>query len=211
MRVSNIKTIDLESIDSISDLHLKFSNLLNFPNSYNNSWDAFEDLIINKKVEMPQVLIMYGSAYFSKHYPNDSTQLESIIRKYNTIYYNYNEDRFDSIIELDFPDGLETNKIESIFKKRPFQFGLRGDLPLWDELENYFKDKVIPNDEYELIDKIHSAMISLTGKSTLESGDYFVKKYNIGGMSGGSISSTFWEKKGIPLLVGRYRKIKKSV
>ena len=213
--VSGIKQETAENIERFANdtsspfyRDSKFAKLLGFPNSYDNNWNSFEDVILGKQIEMPTNLILYNINYLRKDYDDDQTRLFKIIWKYNDINYNYEKRIFKAIIETDFTEKLETNKIGTIFHERPFQYGLRGDIPLWDALENYFKELEMPADEKDLIDKIHAAMIDLTGKSTQDNEDYSVKEYNRGGMSGGRVCADFWERRGIPLFIGRYREIK---
>lgn len=195
----NLKTIDLSTAETPADLHRKFATLLEFPDFYGNNWSAFWDAITGL-VEMPSSLIMYNHLNFCFRFPEDGDALLKIV-------WDYNELKLDSKIEYEELHGLSFGRIESIFRQRPFQYGLRGDKPLWDDLEKYFTGKPMPRDEDQLIGQIHYAMLELTGTSTLEGKDFFVQKYNHGGMSGGRVSVDFWEKRGIPILVGRFRNL----
>lgn len=196
----NLKTIDLSTAESPEDLHRKFAALLEFPDFYGNNWSAFWDAITGL-VEMPSTLILYNHLNFCFRFPEDGDSLLQTIWRYNDL-------KLESKIEYEELSGLRAGKINSIFRQRPFQFGLRGDVPLWDDLEKYFEGKSMPRDEDQLTGEIHYAMLELTGKSTLEGQDYQVAKYNHGGMSGGRISAAFWETRGIPILIGRFRTLK---
>ncbi|MCC5815623.1 MAG: barstar family protein [Leptospira sp.] len=199
MHQYNIKTIDLGDCKSGLDVHMKFSQSLNFPTFYGNNWDAFWDAITGL-VEMPSNLIIYNFSKFKAICLSDAKVLIGIIDQFN-------EENKPNLIQLDSLEGLEKNNISSIFKKRPLQFGLRGDSPLWDNLENAFVGQHLPKDEEELIQEIHNRMEILMGSSTEIQKDIYSKKYDSGGMSGGMISWEFWERNAIPLLIGRYRKL----
>ena len=197
----HIITIDLKQIKSITDLHLEFSKLLNFPEHYLKNWDSLWETLTEKS-ELPTNMILYDYSYFFKLLPGDAELFSIFINQYNDLKLE------NSIFQYDHLDGLEKNKLRTIFKTLPSQFGLRGDDYLWDDLESFFSNKPVPESESLLIEEIHNAMEELTGKSTLSKQNFFVQKYSRGGMSSGIVSHTFWEKQGIPLLIGRYRNIR---
>jgi len=213
----NIKTIDFKQIESVSDLHLIIANLLNFPVINLNNWDTFLSMITGSTEPQTNV-IFYNFNYFWDIYETDARKLLSIIDQYNnmTDKFLYRTHHYENLMQRNFYfqfdslDDLKTNELKTIFITRPYQFGLRGDNFFWDELEIYFKDHQVPETEQQLIDQIHHAMIQLTGRSTIDLQIYYVEKYNYGGMSRGLICSEWWEQEGIPLFIGRYRKIKNN-
>ncbi len=95
--------------------------------------------------------------------------------------------------------------IDELFKE-PVQWGLRGDPYLWKELKIRFEYSSISNiQEFEYF-LIHIFEEYVGGKPK-KSKDYFVKRFNFGGMSSGFICSDFWIEKGFPLLLKRYNKL----
>ena len=131
----------------------------------------------------------------------------------NEIHLNNHFD-FGIVIGRDIISSLQYNhakyaEIKSkvntneIFKK-PFQFGFRGDSYLWRELEILFAKERIKNEEdFEqfLVTNIERIISNKLEKDK----SFFIKKYNFGGLSGGSISCNFWIEKGIPLLKKQYK------
>ena len=78
----DLKTIDLEFIVSIKNLHETFSEKLKFPDYYGNNWDALWDTITGI-VEMPQKLVLKNWDRFARTFPKDSKILRRIIDDYN--------------------------------------------------------------------------------------------------------------------------------
>ena len=93
-----------------------------------------------------------------------------------------------------------------IFEEKPWQMGLRGDPYFWDDLKEYFSKIEFPYSEAQLIEDIYRIFVNTTGEHLTASSMPYVEKYAHGGMSSGGLSGKFWMKKGIPLLVERYRR-----
>ena len=202
MTMQTIKTIDLGLCKNTKEVHEVFEKTLGFPNFYGRNWDAMWDAITGL-VDMPTNLILYNYLHFDRISKPDADKLIQLTVDYNEKF------KGTSIIQLDYLDGLEKGRIETLFKRRPFQYGFRGDIHLWDNLETSLIGESIPDNEQKLVDQIRGKIFELTGGSTLNKKDFYVKTYDSGGMSGGGISWEFWEKRGIPLLIGRYRVLKK--
>ena len=202
----DIKAVNLELIETPNELHSRLKEKLELPAFYAENWDAFWDCITGL-IELPEKFIFYNINNYSKRHPEDSKKLSKIIHEYNSRIQ-------EEVIEFDFTEGLpidkEFNTIESIFSYRPFQYGLRGDPPLWDDLEEYFKSIPTPTTEELLIEQIYSVVKYLTNNDLSLNRDFFVEKYNHGGMSTGTVCAEFWIKRGIPLIIGRYRTLMKS-
>lgn len=196
-----IKTIDLGLCDDTEAVHDAFEIILAFPDFYGRNWDALRDAITGL-VEMPTNLILYNYAHFANTYKEDADKLFQIIDHYNKSYEG------KSVIQLDYLDGLEKGHVHTLLKRRPFQYGLRGDIQLWDDLEESLNGEPMPDNEENLLHLIRNKTTELTGNSTLNRKNFYIEKYNLGGMSGGIISWEFWEKRGLPLLIGRYRFLK---
>ena len=93
--------------------------------------------------------------------------------------------------------------IGKLFIDRPDQYGLRGDIGLWEELKNYLSLQEFPENESLLPNIISETIINLTGNSVFEQKTFALTKYSNGGMSGGTISNEFWTRKAIPLIMSR--------
>ena len=98
------------------------------------------------------------------------------------------------------------NNLVSLFFFFSVQWGLRGDPLLWREMKaNITSKEVHSASDFE--NALHDLFLELT-KSMPENDDFiFVERYHLGGMSSGQVSSEFWLKKGIPMLVGRYKEL----
>lgn len=200
----DIITVNLSEINSVAELHKTLSDKLNFPDFYGHNWDAFWDSITGL-IEMPKSLIFYQFLDFQSKFPKDS----EILTKCR---FEFNKLDLKSTIEYDYLNELEakTNyKIGDLFERRPAQYGLRGDTYLWSELETELKETTLPESEFDLEKIILNTIQNLTSYDITERKRYFVEKYNHGGMSGGSLSAQFWLDRGIPLIIGRFRQIRK--
>jgi hypothetical protein len=95
-----------------------------------------------------------------------------------------------------------------IFGKDPYQWGLRGDPYLWQEMKNVLADHAYPDSESELIFLLEQTYEQLVGKSIKEPEPLFVERFAHGGMSSGYVDPRFWTEKGFPLLLSTYRETK---
>lgn len=96
--------------------------------------------------------------------------------------------------------------VSKIFKDRPWQWGLRGDPFLWDDLEKHFTSIYAPLTEEEFCFEFYNAFHELTG-ATLGTDKIYVPKYSHGGMSSGMVCSTFWSDTALPMLTERLKEI----
>lgn len=199
-------TIDLSLPKTIEELHSTFKKELIFPESYGMNWDAFWNAITGL-TKMPTNLILYNFRSISEKFKEHAGILRRAIIDFNKI--NYQEQ-----IHLDYLDELpplkNVNNPSCLMMRRPFQFGLRGDKPLWDDLEKELQILKFPETEDELTTQIHSSIEKLTQNRILDKEKIFVDKYNEGGMSGGYVSSQFWLRKGIPIIINRFKEMKKA-
>lgn len=97
--------------------------------------------------------------------------------------------------------------VSQIFKTRPEKWGLRGDIYLWDDFENYFSNITIPCLPEDFLDKFYIMFEKLTCHSISSSENIFVELYDHGGMSGGDVCPEFWRNKAIPMLIERLKKL----
>ena len=90
--------------------------------------------------------------------------------------------------------------ITFLFEKAPHQWGLRGDPHLWNEMKAHFAQTPIPATEEELIVLIQNVFLELTNHPMSEKENFYIERFNHGGMSGGYVSPEFWRNKVIPLM-----------
>ena len=207
MKSYDIRSIDFRYISDPDFLQDELIRVLKLSEFYGGNWDAFWNSI-SGITKMPSNFILYNINDYKKRYPEDAKKLLLLNSAFNKLNGNKKRIILDYTEELEGYNGKDNFNL--IFKRRPFQFGLRGDPHLWTELEEYFANRPIPENEHQLIGQIYLAVEKLTGNSLDASKPFFVKKYNSGGMSSGRVSPSFWINGGIPLLIGRYRMIKKS-
>jgi len=164
------------------------------------NWEAFWELINFKRKQCPDYFIIYNLHKLSD---KDKRTYSAINERMNR--FNKSENK-NCILLSDSCKKQDSEKFNSIFFDTPSQYGLRGDIELWDDLEKYFESLPLPRDENELIRMMKEAIIELTGKSVFDGSNFFVEKYYHGsGMSGGMVCSDFWVHKAFPILIGRYR------
>ena len=85
-------------------------------------------------------------------------------------------------------------KISILFLIEPSYWGLRGDSHLWKELSFSFFGQDLPNSFDSTKDIIMEKLNVITKNKFLEEKDFYVKKYDHGGMSNGTVSYEFWKK-----------------
>lgn len=102
--------------------------------------------------------------------------------------------------------------LSELFEEEPEHYGLRGDFFFWEYLKEYFSKVEFPYAEDWMTDDIYRLFAEISGEQLNVDSRPFVKDYDKGGMSSGTLSGRFWVSEGIPLLVERYReKIKEIV
>ncbi len=92
--------------------------------------------------------------------------------------------------------------VVEIFSKPPYQWGLRGDPHLWDELKEYFQDNKFPETASQFEKILLEAFDALIADGVTRSTKKMlhIERYPRNGMSGGIISIEWWQEKGLPLL-----------
>lgn len=98
--------------------------------------------------------------------------------------------------------------IAAFFEERPYQWGLRGDPHLWDEMSEHFAHTPIPETADELVRLIETAFELSTEHSISEKENFFIKRFSHGGMSSGVVSPEFWRDKVIPMMRERFEKLR---
>lgn len=86
-------------------------------------------------------------------------------------------------------------------------WGLRGDPGLWMDMKLKFKDASIPPDSIELDIILYAMFKDLVGNPPQRGKDYYVVKYDKGGMSTGKVCSDWWLDNGFLLIVGRFNQL----
>lgn len=195
----SIKTIILDTL-SCGDLRPVLAHALN-ANVDDFNWIFSPDLL-RQATTLPTNIIVYGYDSYTIKCSIESANLMKFAREYNAM------SKGASLIQFDILSGLERGRTSSIFKQRPQQFAFRGDPHLWNELEKSFGGIEFPRNEEDLVELIHTQMRELTGTSTEFAEDFFVERYATGGMSSGMVNCEFWERRAIPLLLGRFRNLK---
>ncbi len=195
-----IKIIDLKKCNSTDEVYDCFAETLNFNQGKDKSSEELKKQISKLDGELFSNVIIYnygsvqnlGGKYF------DTFLLH--LSEFNKAKSEKILIDTDYISKTVFRDKLTIGKL---FIDRPRQFGLRGDIGLWEDLKNYLSLQEFPENESLLPNIISEAIINLTGNSVFEQKTFAVAKYNNGGMSGGTISNEFWTRKAIPLIMSR--------
>lgn len=99
------------------------------------------------------------------------------------------------------------NLVNQLFDQEPHTWGLRGDPYMWKELKQSFigLKKNLSQEEFEAAVEHHfNEIIENRGKKTSAEIVWF-ESFPQGGMSGGSISLTWWRENGLPLIKEKYK------
>ncbi|MFK7809958.1 MAG: hypothetical protein AB8F74_19290, partial [Saprospiraceae bacterium] len=100
----------------------------------------------------------WGQRVRNRH-KEDAGILRRTIIDFNKLN-NYEQIQLDYLDEL--PPMADTLNPSCLITRRPCQFGLRGDEPLWDHLGQHFKLLKFPRTEDELTTQIHDGIEKLT-------------------------------------------------
>ena len=95
-----------------------------------------------------------------------------------------------------------------IFERKPYNWGLRGDPYLWDEMQTACAGKPLDIDDNKLVGIIGELFEKTTGQTLALGVRAFIKEYDHGGMSSGYVSGDFWIAKGIPQLLENLKRVK---
>ena len=99
--------------------------------------------------------------------------------------------------------------VAEIFEIHPESWGLRGDPHLWEDLKEFFSNIPLPYSVEKFTESFHIFYKLTSGYEIKEGEEFYISGYDKGGMSGGVINSSFWLKKGLPLLTGRLEELNK--
>jgi hypothetical protein len=195
-----IKIIDLKNCPGTDDVYDCFAEALNFSSAIDKSSEELKKHIskVDNQLFSNVIIHNYGSAqYLGGNY----------FHTFLLHLFEFNKTNFEKIrIDTDYiSESIFSGKltIGKLFFDEPNQYGLRGDIGLWEDLGKYFLLHDLPQNENLLPGLIDAAITTLTGSSVFNGKNFHVDKYNQGGMSGGGISCAFWTRKAIPLIMSR--------
>ena len=195
-----IKIIDLKKCNSTDEVYDCFAETLNFNQGKDKSSEELKKQISKLDGELFSNVIIYNYG-----------SVQNLGGKYFDTFLlhlsEFNKAKSEKIlIDTDYISKSLISKkmtIGKLFFDKPGQYGYRGDIGLWDDLEEYFLSQELPENESLLPSIISNAILTLTGNSVFNKKTFAVDKYNNGGLSGGSISNEFWTRKAIPLIMSR--------
>ncbi|MCB9992458.1 MAG: hypothetical protein H6873_02250 [Hyphomicrobiaceae bacterium] len=91
-----------------------------------------------------------------------------------------------------------------LFEKHPGQWGLGGDPQLWDEMKSEARKLDWPRTADELPDIVSNLFKRLTGRDISETSDFYIERFDRGGMQRGMVSMAFWRETALPFLIEAY-------
>ncbi len=97
--------------------------------------------------------------------------------------------------------------LDTLFETAPATWGLRGDPGLWRELETQFAQTPLPQSFADLWHTLEEAYEKAVGQPLTNPETTVVKRFDAGGMSGGSIHPGTWATVLFPLISHRYAAI----
>jgi hypothetical protein len=101
-----------------------------------------------------------------------------------------------------------TPTLDALFEPGPHQFGVRGDLWVWQAMQERLTGRPLPDGDDEVGEVLRAAFTDVVGidpDGPGEGDSPYVRRDELdhGGMSGGLISLPWWRDTGLPLLVSR--------
>lgn len=104
------------------------------------------------------------------------------------------------------PSGWEPSSLGDLFRVRPEQYGLRGDVGLWTELRVRFAKEPMPASCAELKVAVGAAIGAILAEATpYDRESVHMDRYNVGGMSQGLVHLPWWQETGVPLILERWQ------
>lgn len=101
--------------------------------------------------------------------------------------------------------------MKQLFEQKPYNWGLRGDPFLWDEMKNHLESYKLPNTEKELKAIFRRTFRKFTNEEIDSKKRIYIEKYAMGGMSSGIIDCDFWLKKILPTLIERFHTLPRQI
>jgi O-acetyl-ADP-ribose deacetylase (regulator of RNase III) len=114
--------------------------------------------------------------------------------------------RMRALAFVRFPPSPRPGSVGALFDRGVTQWGLRGDVYLWQELRARFAETPLPPSWFDLRSLLRSAVEEITDVTlTTDREAVYIPEFDPGhGMSAGSVSPSWWIRTGIPILVDRY-------
>ncbi len=104
--------------------------------------------------------------------------------------------------------NIRLNKMANTFVKNPDGWGLRGDPQLWKEMQEYLLTVEEVDKAGDFKNLLHETFKKLTGQNIMQGKEYYIRRYNSGGMSSGFVSCDYWLDTAIPTLIKRFNENK---
>lgn len=103
-------------------------------------------------------------------------------------------------------EGWEPTSVGDLFRVRPEQFGLRGDVGLWTELRVRFATEPMPPTRADVQRLVEGAIEDiLTAGTPYNRESVHMDRYNVGGMSQGLVYLPWWRDTAVPLILTRWQ------
>lgn len=97
--------------------------------------------------------------------------------------------------------------VSKIFETHPENWGLKGDSYFWKELEEFFSNIYLPYPVERFTSNFCIIYKIIIGDEISPNQNYYIPKYDKGGISSGMIESDFWINTALPLLTERLEKL----
>ena len=156
-----IKIIDLKDCKSTDEIFDKFATAFDFKSIKNKSSEEIKRQILNLNDFNYTNVVIYNIRIINYINANYFYDFGSFIFDFN----KNNEERIR--IDTDYISDLvvKSRKIGDLFFDDPRQYGLRGDIGLWEDLKVHFASSELPDNENDLPGMISDAIISLTANN----------------------------------------------
>ena len=93
--------------------------------------------------------------------------------------------------------------VSEIFDNRPSPWGLRGDPGLWTAMQARFARTPLPYPAEQFSQDFRDHFKELCGCRLGQEESTYVQQFDVGGMSAGNVSHSFWVDTALPLLLER--------
>ncbi|MFD1715346.1 hypothetical protein ACFSBZ_12795 [Amnibacterium flavum] len=96
--------------------------------------------------------------------------------------------------------------VGALFARRPWRWGLRGDVYLWQEMEQNLADVSLPSSLWDLRNLLESSWREAVGVPLSDSAEpIYIQRFDPGsGMSAGAVLPAWWNATGLPILLDRF-------
>lgn len=95
--------------------------------------------------------------------------------------------------------------VDELFKRHPYQWGLRGDSGAWSAMQQRLSGTPMPGDAFALQDLLEDAFNGVVGVDLRSSEEdaVYVAEFDEGGMSAGAVHLPTWRDRLLPILIDR--------